>query len=1005
MTKINPVLCVMCPREIPQTLSTFKSIDYVDKVYFKFMDIVQVHEEIAKFFNEHQEYTHLILISDDAIVKREHVAMLIADDEKYDFPSISGVCTNDILSGDMFLNVTLESDPVIKEIGESVTRESYKCLPNEFKDLNGIIKIWFEGNNFHMIRRDVFEKIGLTFEPNNPPKNCYSKAGDLTLSYHILKEYPQYADTRVYLEHFRYPLNVDPYRLLIGVKPPEIVFEKATSKRIPKVKPAEIINDIPYNFKRLMNFYYGEQKEFNICIVTEFEQENFFQWTMALNKVNNTPKRYGGWFTCSKQAGHKINLSSVVVNKPIETISKDKLKRITNADYVFVYTVRRNDKSYWYKLPSLVKPYMKPTAKMICQFDDEFTFLKMNFWKNVEVNDEEAFFKESKVLEIADIYLSVFRNPFWKKYCNKPVYYLPLPQLFRYDTLITLPKIKTTMSTHTGRLSGASFKEREKNIATMIHSLEESNIDDSLKLMNEFNVPSIVFSAKHISNIPINVKYYAKDTRKALMTNLRNVYIALDDNDGYIGWSRFAMECALACVPCLGSTEAIKDFFPDLYTEPKDYVKQRELINKLFTDEQFYESQKACGWIRVMTKLSDENLVTNFLKVLYMESQKEMDKILIATTFCNEDHSIDTYVDSLLKIDYPKELIDIVWIENNSSDKTWESLQQKYEYIKTNFNYKSITLMQKPCEFYGALKKPTIGNMIDGKTVFEPTGDQTAIQIRDHRNDHMIGLWNYMLSLMTDEHDYLLFYFADMIVPENILKKYISDLKRHPECGWIGGVHHYRCPRHLRNNAKSLPNYFGLESPTLQLKDASEVPPNYLKKWIYIGEKYGYPYNFAGATEEEIKRRQTIDDGVFPVCCTGHVWLMPRNVVKEGFIFEMGEVEAGLMAERRLNRMGYTLCCDANIYMKHISVDGKVYREDLDKFKGVESTEQSYIEFLRTLKIPVVNKPIQGTVWDGNLNRIIDVKDWEENYSMYAKFIDDKVNSKRYWQLSRKPIK
>jgi glycosyltransferase involved in cell wall biosynthesis len=995
----------MSPRDIPFIKAEFDKIDYVDKVWFKYMNIVQVHKEIEIYFREHTEYTHLMLISDDAIPKYEHIAMLMADAEKYDFPSISGVCCNDALTEDMFLNVTM--DPVIKELGEPVTRRSYRCLPFEFTKLGGIIKIWFEGNNYHMLRRDVVEKVGLVFEKIS--SSLYAEAGDLTLSHHILQHYSQYADTRVYLEHFRFPLNVRPYKMLVGVVQPRIIEEKATAP-VPYATSARMIQNLPKNLKRLLEFYYGPPQVVNLCIVTEFEQKDFFQWTMAFQHIQNTPHRFGGWFECSNRNGHIINLSSVIMNpSTISTYpSDDKYwNSLREADYVFVFCTRQNKKWNWYNLPFLAKEFMKPSAKMICQFDDEFTWLLHDFWNDIDKRNPKQFFGETKVLEVADAYLSVFHEPFWKRYCRKPVYYMPLPQLCRYDMLITVPEVKTTVVAHSSPLANMNFKERERNVYTLLHSIKSAKIQPSVDFLSELNVPIFVIEAKNLDEEIKNATIYGQMPREGLMFRLRSAYIAVDDNVGYIGWSRFAMECALSCVPCVGSTEAIKDFFPDLYTEPQDHTKQKELLERLLADEDFYKSQMACGWLSAVKKLSDANLVTKFLKILlcdFPKNREERDRVFIASTLCNEEHSMDMFMESLLNIDYPKELIDVLLIENNSSDNTWKMLEDYGERINFQCNYHSFVVEQRPCKFYNTLKKATKNDMIDGKTVDAP-------HIRALRNNHMIGMWNSILEEMKECHDYLMFFFADIVAPPNIVKKYIEDLKNHPECGWIGGVHHYRYMRHERKSS-AYPNHFGLESPTLKIEDGDEIPPNYLIEWIYNGRLYGFPYRFAGTTEDEVLRRRGIGDGIFPVCCTGHVWMMPRIAVKKGFRFRMAAVEAGLAAEEDLGKLGYKMYCDSHIYLKHISIDGTIYRHDVAPSLPLPSSPPTKIEEKNNTKEVVTlrehfvqyllrkflergdfppSRPIGDgtTVFDNLSRRSLDMRDWDILYGQFRTLIDD----------------
>ena len=60
------------------------------------------------------------------------------------------------------------------------------------------------------------------------------------------------------------------------------------------------------------------------------------------------------------------------------------------------------------------------------------------------------------------------------------------------------------------------------------------------------------------------------------------------------------------------------------------------------------------------------------------------DRVLIVTPFRNESHSVKHYLNAINKITYPKKLIDLVWVENDSSDDTFELLEANQP---TGFHY------------------------------------------------------------------------------------------------------------------------------------------------------------------------------------------------------------------------------------------------------------------------------------------------------------------------------
>jgi hypothetical protein len=351
----------------------------------------------------------------------------------------------------------------------------------------------------------------------------------------------------------------------------------------------------------------------NLCIVTSFEQDEFFQWTIALRR-----------FT-------KFVVSSVVMNKDTLALYDNKSKYwdpIRFADVVFVYCVRHDLNWKWFNLPFEVKKFMRPESKMICQFDLEFLWMfhENHYpWKDIDPWTKEktpdGFFKETGVMEIADAYI-IFFNSQLRKYTSKPVYKINLPQLVRYQ-LFTMDMLSKDVL------------NKSKRVAIIHHSVKSAQVThtiDNVIMKLETSRPITLFTCRDtnsmeklslIENLPLRgeSQVYGLISRDSYLEFLESCYVAIDDNDGYYGWSRFAMECALANVPCIGSTQAVKEFFPLLYTKHKDYKKQRKLLKRLYEDSDF--------WLKVVTegkRLALEKLDTDYLSTKFFEMANEIFK-------------------------------------------------------------------------------------------------------------------------------------------------------------------------------------------------------------------------------------------------------------------------------------------------------------------------------------------------------------------------------------------
>jgi len=342
-------------------------------------------------------------------------------------------------------------------------------------------------------------------------------------------------------------------------------------------------------------------------IVTEFDV-NHFQWYAILDgrMVEFNGEKY--FFDVS------TTQLSEATTKVYEKSHKY-WNNLKNADVAFVYCtrtdLRKDYKFEWYMLPVYVK-WINPNIKTLVQFDDECEWIfdpRHTWWgeeRTPKIRNPEKFIKEKGFLEAGDIYLTVIspEDVPYKRYCSKPIKRLLLPHLHRYAK-IAFP-IKRTRKIFLLRHSVQS--------ASVQHTL--NNVIMPLKIETYlFNTPMNTYPAPSV-DLPSFVKKFGLVPRGAMLVKLRECMVSIDDNEGYRGWSRFAMESLLADVPCVGSTPAVKDLFPDLYTKHKDYEKQRELIIRLLNDDKFRHDVLTKGMKLLHRKLSDDYLVKRFLRMI-----------------------------------------------------------------------------------------------------------------------------------------------------------------------------------------------------------------------------------------------------------------------------------------------------------------------------------------------------------------------------------------------------
>ena len=154
-------------------------------------------------------------------------------------------------------------------------------------------------------------------------------------------------------------------------------------------------------------------------------------------------------------------------------------------------------------------------------------------------------------------------------------------------------------------------------------------------------------------------------------------------------------------------------------------------------------------------------------------------KILILTPFRNEDHAVLQYLKSLESVDYPKNLIDVYWLENDSTDKTLEMLKD----AEPNMPFNSTTL--ESINILGPLKK-------------RPSGEYFK-DIGHHANRKITWpkIWNnHFLPLIRKSHaNYVLAWYADVVAPPNIITEYLKVFSKYKDAGWVGGAIYRRYPR------------------------------------------------------------------------------------------------------------------------------------------------------------------------------------------------------------------
>lgn len=270
-----------------------------------------------------------------------------------------------------------------------------------------------------------------------------------------------------------------------------------------------------------------------------------------------------------------------------------------------------------------------------------------------------------------------------------------------------------------------------------------------------------------------------------------------------------------------------------------------------------------------------------------------MKKILIVSPFRNEELSIPYYLDALKTLTYPSDLIDIYWLENDSSDQTNELLFNAFQGFR-----------------FAGLKIPGIGTIrhsyfqtleynpmqILGPLLKNPPGDyHKDIPYGSERIKSWLVIWNeyFLPRIRQSDADYVLIWFGDAVPPPTVIEEYLKVFEEKPDAGWVGGAMHRHYPRH--------------EEVVLWLLDRKEPP-------VYAN----------APRPDELPRVIT------EVRHTNHIWMMPTYIFEQGmYISERFEWDIWMGLVTQLHERGLKVYYQPSVYIKHVSTDGKIWQESL----------------------------------------------------------------------------
>ena len=222
---MNPVLMIMQPRIIPPAITSMRENWNLPRVWFKAFTEPQVVNEMNRFVRE-SDYSHYIVISDDAICYKRAFDNVLANAPKYDV--FTGWCNMEMYGDKLspHSNVSFHALPLIDE-NASLVRPLYDDYPpwasvDEVLSKEGNFQTAITSFATSCFTRDILLKYPLGVWENG-------KASDHYISYKLQKDrIPIWTSRDVFVRHLRqgresYLKNTKAW--LVGNVPSQIIYE------------------------------------------------------------------------------------------------------------------------------------------------------------------------------------------------------------------------------------------------------------------------------------------------------------------------------------------------------------------------------------------------------------------------------------------------------------------------------------------------------------------------------------------------------------------------------------------------------------------------------------------------------------------------------------------------------------------------------------------------------------------------------------------------------------
>lgn len=242
--------------------------------------------------------------------------------------------------------------------------------------------------------------------------------------------------------------------------------------------------------------------------------------------------------------------------------------------------------------------------------------------------------------------------------------------------------------------------------------------------------------------------------------------------------------------------------------------------------------------------------------------------ITIGSLVRNRAWILPDFLKHIEDIDYPKNLIEVIFIINDSTDDSLQILNNfKKEY---NHHYKKITIEQYNRN--------------------APEDERTVNTRKNYIYDHLAILRNYLMSKV--KTDYFLNIDSDILVPSNILINLLSHKKEAISSIIFNGYELHP------NEPWKYPNIMKVAT---HMKIAD--------KWVNV---YSHIQNYYVKNANNLK-----EDKVIEVDLTGAVFLVSKKIYEKAKYGYHTCGEDAIFCEE-IKKLGFKIYCNLGLFSKHV---------------------------------------------------------------------------------------